>query len=192
MIKRLFTLAVLALTIVPAVASADHDPRHDTRPNPNCAWDAERSADWDGDGEPDHFVFGVSQNTSFPRQIVTEVWEPLTGMDNIPPFFGQNDGPDNVTVTMQGDHRMLGANPATDESGESDDPEQKHNGAIRFHADYNEVENGRAPRAEWGVGIYEANHLVMFCGSTDQDPEAAACLAGTEIHRMTEEECPED
>ncbi|HEX9713442.1 MAG TPA: hypothetical protein VGB52_12945 [Actinomycetota bacterium] len=186
--KLLVALAVIATAGALPAARADHDPAHDPRHNPNCAWDSSRSADWDGDGQPDHMVLGVAHNTSFPRQVVT-MTEPYTGMDHVPPFFGSDDGPDNATVVVQGDHRMLGANPAHTEEG---DPEQQHNGAIRAHVDYDDVENGRTPRAEWGFGIYEANHLVMACGSTDGDPEAAACLAGNEIYRMTDEDCPED
>lgn len=191
MTRRTIVLAAIAAAVwlVPPAASADHDPPHDPRHNPNCAWDSSRSADYDGDGEPDHMVAGVSHNTSFPRQFVEKVWGPLTGQDELPPFFGGHDGPDDATVVLQGDHRMFGANPAHDEDG---NPEQQHNGTIYAHVDYDEVEDGRAPRAEWGAGIYEANHLVMFCGASDADPEAAACLAGYEIYRMTDEPCPQD
>lgn len=179
---------VVAAWIVPAIASADHQPSHDTRHNPNCAWDSRRSTDANHDGEPDHFSTGVSHDTSFPRQIVT-VLEPYGGPDQLPPFFGGHDGPDQITIWMQGDHRMFGANPAHTGDGE---PEQLHNGAIYLHIDYDDVESGRAPRMQWGVGVYEANHLVMGCGATDADPEAAACLNGMEIARMTDEECPQD
>lgn len=185
---RIALLIVAAVWAGPWAASADHPAPHDPRHNPNCAWDAERSADWDDDGEPDHMVIGLAHNTSFPRQVVV-LLEPYTGIDHIPPFFGSDEGPDNATIVVQGDHRMLGANPAHTDEG---DPEQQHNGAIYAHVDYDDVERGRTPRAEWGAGIYEANHLVMACGSTDGDPEAAACLAGNEIFRMTPEECPED
>jgi hypothetical protein len=187
----LLIATVMAGLVGPIAAGANHTPRHDNRPNPNCAWDSKRSADYDGDGEPDHMVVGVGHNTTFPRQVVV-LTEPYTGMDHVPPFFGSNDGPDDVSVVIQGDHRMLGANPATDETGESDDPEQKHNGAIYAHVDYDDVEHGRAPRADFGAGIYEANHLVMVCGSTDGDPTAAACLAGNEFFLHNHDECPED
>lgn len=181
---------ILGATIVVAVAPvarAEHDPPHDPRSNPNCAWDSRKSTDANHDGEPDHMSTGVAHDTSFPRQVVT-VLEPYGGPDQIPPFFGGHDGPDQVTFWMQGDHRMLGANPTHDEEG---NPEQLHNGAIYASVDYDDVESGRAPRAEWGAGIYEANHLVMACGSTDGDPEAAVCLDGEEYYRMTEEECPQ-
>jgi hypothetical protein len=192
MIRKMAVLMIVgAVWLAPALGQADHDPRHDTRHNPNCAWDAKRSADWNGDGEPDHMVVGLGHDTSFPRQIVTVI-EPYTGIDQIPPFFGTTDGPDQVSVVVQGDHRMLGANPPTDETGDSDTPEQQHNGAIYAHVDYDDVESGRTPRAEFGAGIYEANHLVMACGSTDGDPEAALCPNGTEVYRMTDEECPQD
>jgi len=193
---RRIVLAGLAVAawLVPFSATADHSPPHDTRRNPNCAWDSKRSADYDGDGQPEHFVAGASHNTSFPRQFVTHVWEPLTGEDQLPPFFGGHDGPDNATVVVQGDHRMLGANPAhVEEDDPESDPEQLHNGAIYAHVDYDEVENGRAPRAEWGAGIYEANHLVMTCGATDEPVFAVACLNGMEIGRYNSDEpCPLD
>ncbi len=185
--RPLVAISLLAAVVTSGLAEADHDPAHDTRNNPNCAWDSKRSADYDGDGEPDHMVIGVTHNTTFPRQVVTQVWEPLTGEEQIPPFFGGNDGPDDVTVVIQGDHRMFGANPTHDED---DNPEQLHNGAIYAHVDYDDVEEGRAPRAEWGVGIYEADHLVMACGASDEETEAAVCVAGMEIVRMTDEECP--
>ena len=187
--KRLLAvIAALGMTFIPALASAEHDPSHDTRHNPNCAWDSRRSTDANNDGEPDHFSTGVAHDTSFPRQIVT-VLEPYGGPDQLPPFFGGHDGPDQITFWMQGDHRMLGANPTHDENG---NPEQLHNGAIYFHVDYDDVEKGEAPRAQWGAGIYEANHLVMACGATDADPEAAVCLNGMEFFRLTDEECPLD
>lgn len=188
--RRFLTLVTLAMLLVPAGALADHTPPHDTRPNPNCAWDSRRSVDTDGDGEPEHMVVGVTHNTTFPRQIVTTVWKPVTGEEQIPPFFGGHDGPDDVTVYTQGDHRMLGANPAHQENGE---PEQLHNGAIYARVDYDEVENGRAPRADAGAGIYEADHLVMACTSTDSAPEdaqVAVCLAGMEFFRQADVECP--
>lgn len=191
MSKRLFVLAfIAAIAAAPSVGQADHDPRHDTRHNPNCAWDSKRSADYDGDGEPDHMIIGVGHNTSFPRQIIT-LTEPYTGVGEVPPFFGGHDGPDNASVNIQGDHRMLGANPPTDREGESDEPEQLHNGAVYAHVDYDDLESGRAPKATAGAGIYEANHLAMACVGTEQDPEVAVCPAGNEVYRMTDEPCPQ-
>lgn len=182
-------LALGTAWLVPIGALAGHQPPHDTRPNPNCAWDSSRSVDWDGDGQPDHMVAGISHNTSFPNQVIEKVWRPVTGQDGVPliPWLGANEGPDDVTVTIQGDHRMLGANPPQDENG---NPEQLHNGAIRAHVDYDQIENGREPEYELGFGIYEADHLVMLCLSSDAPPEAAVCLAGNDIYRMTEEQCP--
>ncbi len=190
--SRMLVLAFVAtIAAAPAAVRADHDPSHDTRYNPNCAWDSKRSADYDGDGEPDHMIIGVAHNTTFPRQIINII-EPLTGIDQIPPFFGAHDGPDNASVVVQGDHRMLGANPAHDEEGETNDPEQKHNGAIYANVDYDDIEYGRAPKAAAGAGIYEANHLTMACVGTEQDPEAAVCLSGREFYRLTDEPCPQD
>jgi hypothetical protein len=187
--SSLFVGVVLVLGSIPVAAHASHNPPHDPRPNPNCAWDSSRSSDWNGNGEPDHLVVGASANTSFPRQVVTTVWEPLTGQDSIPPFFGAHDGPDDVTVTVQGDHRMFGANAPHDDEG---NPEQLHNGAIRAHLDYDEVEHGRQPRAEAGAGVYEADHLAMACFATDGEPEAAVCPAGTMVFRTDPDEpCPD-
>ena len=187
--RAVVLVAVAAAWFAPIASRADHDPSHDTRHNPNCAWDSRRSTDANHDGEPDHFSTGIAHDTSFPRQVVT-LLQPFGGPDQIPPFFGGHDGPDQITFWMQGDHRMLGANPTHDP--DTGDPEQLHNGAIYAHLDYDDVENGRAPRADVGAGVYEANHLVMVCGSTDSDPEAALCPNGTEVFLMTDEECPQD
>lgn len=188
--KRALVLVVIAAAwLAPVASGADHDPSHDTRHNPNCAWDSRRSTDANHDGEPDHFSTGLAHDTSFPRQVVT-LLEPYGGPDQVPPFFGGHDGPDQITFWMQGDHRMLGANPTHDP--DSGDPEQLHNGAIYAHVDYDDIENGRAPRARVGAGVYEANHLVMACAGTEEDPEAALCLNGQEFYRMTDEECPQD
>lgn len=182
-------IAVVALVLASPLASlAKHDPRHDTRPNANCAWDSRKSVDADGDGEPDHFFFAVANNTSFPRQFVKKVWKPVTGQDGIL-FFGSNDGPDNASFTMQGDHRWFGANPAHAPNG---DPEQQHNGAIHATFDYDDVEEGRTPTLDAGAGVYEANHLVMVCRSTDGTVNVAVCLAGQKIYRTTDEPCPQD
>lgn len=183
-------LAVVAAAwLGPVGALADHVP-HDPRPNPNCAWQSGRSVDWDGDGQPDEMVAGASHSTSFPRQVVTKVWYPITGQDYlIISWLGSKDGPDDVTVVVQGDHRLFGAN---DQKQPNGDPEQKHNGAVYAHVDYDNVENGRVPEAEGGIGIYEADTLVMACASS-ADPEvveAAVCLAGREVYRKTSEVCP--
>lgn len=186
--RRLFALTCLTL-LAPAGAFADHDPPHDTRPNPNCAWDSKRSVDTNGDGQPEHMAIGLAHNTSFPRQLAP-LWKELTGQDQIPPFFGGNDGPDDVTLYTQGDHRMLGANPERQPNGE---PEQLHNGAIYANVNYDDVENGATPTARAGVGIYEADHLIMACWSSDQaadDADVALCLDGEEIYRHTDTPCP--
>lgn len=189
--------AVLGAVLIGPVAALATHVEHDPRPNPNCAWQAGHSVDWNGDGEPDHMVIGASHNTTFPRQVVV-----LAGLEKIPPFFGEHDGPDDAQVVIQGDHRMFGANPAHTEDG---DPEQLHNGAIYARADYDRVEHlspttdedGRIPTAEGGIGIYEANHLVMACAETGEDGSAthvaALCLNGVEIFRTPNApECPQE
>lgn len=190
---RRFTLALLALVagFVPSSAFADHTPRHDTRPNPNCAWDSRRSVDADGDGEPDHFTAGLSHDTSFPRQLVVVLRDRGVPIDQIPPFFGGHEGRDQVTLYMQGDHRMFGANPARQPNGE---PEQLHNGAIYAKVDYDDVERGRIPIADVRFGIYEANHLVMACVSTAETPDRwkiVACLNGMAIYPQNYPSCPQ-
>lgn len=199
--NRLLLAMLIVGQAASAVGYANHRPRHDTRYNPNCAWDSRRSVDGDGNGEPDHFTVAANANFTFPRQLVVvyneqvapvlrEAGVPAPPIEQIPPFFGGNEGPDDITIYMQGDHRLFGANPAHQPNGE---PEQLHNGAIYFKLDYDDVERGVTPTADVRFGIYEANHLVMLCWRTDQpleDAIVAVCPNGTPIYMQNSEDCP--
>jgi hypothetical protein len=184
-------LALSTAWLVPMLARANHVPHDDREPNPNCAFDAKRSADWDGDGEPDHFIVGLSNSTSFPHQV----WV-LTGQPGapapLPSWLGANDNPDKVSVVSQGDHRWLGANPQ-EEPGNEPNPEQLHNGAVTAQLDYDGVESGAEPKAFAGAGIYEADMLFMACAGTDHEPTVAVCPGnGIPVEYRTDnvEACP--
>lgn len=202
--RQLLLMTLLVVGWASVSAHATHAPRHDTRYNPNCAWDSRRSVDADGDGEPDHFTTAANANITFPRQLVVVYNEqvlpilqdagvPAQPIDQVPPFFGGNEGPDDITIYMQGDHRMLGANPATQSEDPSSEPEQLHNGAIYVKVNYDDVERGATPTADVRFGIYEAEHLVMACWSPGRPLEeaiVAVCPNGAEIYMQNSEDCP--